>query len=500
MEKTSLPTGLSPYTEDFERWCGECVMIADKLTGRPVPFRLNAPQRRLARTMERQRKAGKPVRIILLKARQWGGSTLVQAYMAWMQLVRHIGLNALVCAHVKDAALLIRSAYSLLLDCYPESMRKPDARLWKLKPYGQTQSTLWIPARQARLAITSANNPDALRGASYHLAHLSEAAFWADGDRNAASAIVRTVCGTVPTGPETVIVIESTADGPDNWFAAEWRRAVEGHSDKIPVFVPWHEIEIYRLSLTPEQKKDLPRQLDDYELRLMAQGVSAEALAWYHSKRREYTTHAEMMAEFPSTPEEAFATAARSPFPADAIGNLRTGGEDAGTIRATLLVAAIGEKFMLVESGAGSSGIHILREHAASDARSMMQTAGRILRSNAGMTLAFVEALPPRGHGHGRWCLRQAANLAMPLCYGGGDPLMMLTPDMLGELTDLQLHLLGQGRITDHTPAAAATYRIFDADSPWRSPAMMARLRAAAILERRMETAPLSPMDFIRND
>ena len=43
---------------------------------------------------------GRPVRVILLKARQWGGSTLVQMYLAWMQLVRHQGWNSLICGHL----------------------------------------------------------------------------------------------------------------------------------------------------------------------------------------------------------------------------------------------------------------------------------------------------------------------------------------------------------------------------------------------------------------
>ena len=77
--------------EDFEFWCARCVTIKDKLSGRNVPFILNRPQRRLLGVMEEQRMAGKPVRVILLKARQWGGSTLVQMYLAWMQLVRHKG-------------------------------------------------------------------------------------------------------------------------------------------------------------------------------------------------------------------------------------------------------------------------------------------------------------------------------------------------------------------------------------------------------------------------
>ena len=72
------------YAENFSLWAEECVKVIDKESGREVPFRLNAPQRRVAALMEKQRRARLPVRVILLKARQWGGSTLVQVYMAWM--------------------------------------------------------------------------------------------------------------------------------------------------------------------------------------------------------------------------------------------------------------------------------------------------------------------------------------------------------------------------------------------------------------------------------
>lgn len=63
---------------DFEYWCATCATIIDKLSNAPVNFRLNGPQRKVLAIMESQREQGQPVRIILLKARQWGGSTLVQ--------------------------------------------------------------------------------------------------------------------------------------------------------------------------------------------------------------------------------------------------------------------------------------------------------------------------------------------------------------------------------------------------------------------------------------
>ena len=73
------------FSHDFEYWCAVAVHIKDKMDGRERPFVLNAPQRRVASVLEAQRLAGKPIRIIMLKARQWGGSTLVQMYMAWIQ-------------------------------------------------------------------------------------------------------------------------------------------------------------------------------------------------------------------------------------------------------------------------------------------------------------------------------------------------------------------------------------------------------------------------------
>ncbi|MBR5241403.1 MAG: hypothetical protein IKW05_05650, partial [Muribaculaceae bacterium] len=61
------------------------VRIKNKMGDGDIPFKLNRPQRRLLAEMEEMRIKGKPIRIILLKARQWGGSTLVQIYMAWIQ-------------------------------------------------------------------------------------------------------------------------------------------------------------------------------------------------------------------------------------------------------------------------------------------------------------------------------------------------------------------------------------------------------------------------------
>lgn len=60
---------------DFEYWCATCASIKHKTLGRDVRFVLNSPQRGLAEILEADRRAGRPMRVIMLKARQWGGRT-----------------------------------------------------------------------------------------------------------------------------------------------------------------------------------------------------------------------------------------------------------------------------------------------------------------------------------------------------------------------------------------------------------------------------------------
>lgn len=60
---------------DFRYWAANAVKIRHKQTGRIVPFLLNRAQRRVLHRLEAMRLSGRPIRIIMLKARQWGGST-----------------------------------------------------------------------------------------------------------------------------------------------------------------------------------------------------------------------------------------------------------------------------------------------------------------------------------------------------------------------------------------------------------------------------------------
>ena len=298
--------------EDFEFWCARCVTIKDKMSGKNVKFVLNRPQRRLLAVMEGQRTAGLPVRVILLKARQWGGSTLVQMYLAWMQLVRHTGWNSLICGHFHATSKSIKRMYNLLLRHYPRELLDDEddvPRFAKLEGHPNVQQ---ITSRDCLVLTGSSRSEDAARGYDIAMAHLSEVAYWPETPMHSPDDVVRSVCGSVALKPETVIVLESTANGVGDYFHDEWQRAQLNRSDKVSVFVPWHEIGIY--SLPVDDAWTLWESMDEYEQMLWQTGCTLELVNWYHSKRKEYRTHELMMAEYPGTASEAFATTTHCPF------------------------------------------------------------------------------------------------------------------------------------------------------------------------------------------
>jgi len=298
---------------DFEYWAATSATIRDKLTGQNIRFKLNAPQRRLLAVMEEMRLAQKPIRVVLLKARQWGGSTLVQMYMAWFQLVLRMGWNSLICGHKHNTSRAIRQMFRLLLRNYPDDLKNADdGETLRFANYEGSRDIQQVTGRDCLVVCGSSRSEDAVRGFNLAMAHLTEVAFWASSAMHDPEDVMRSVLGTVLPEPDTIVVLESTANGVGNFFHNEWLRAQSGQSDKVAVFVPWYEIELYRQPVTDPAA--LWACLDEYERRLWDEGCTLEQLAWYHSKRKEYSTHTQMMEEFPSNDIEAFSNTGNCVF------------------------------------------------------------------------------------------------------------------------------------------------------------------------------------------
>lgn len=308
---------------DFEFWCATCVTILDKVSGRLMNMTLNRPQRRVLSVLEEQRLAGKPLRLILLKARQWGGSTLVQVYMAWIQLVHRTNWNSIICGHLLQTASAIKVMYRRLLRNYPKYLCD-DGLKPVLRSFEGSRNVQQLSTSESLVISGSAQSQDAVRGYDVKMAHLTEVAFWPATALHSPDDVIRSVSGSVPLEPLTMVVIESTANGVDNYFHNEWLRAKAGESDKTAIFVPWHEIEIYRLEV--KDVKQLVAEMDDYEKWLwQEQECTLEMINWYHHKRREYVSQGLMAAEFPTTDLEAFISTSNNVFAPEHIESLRNG-------------------------------------------------------------------------------------------------------------------------------------------------------------------------------
>ncbi|MCH5214375.1 MAG: terminase [Muribaculaceae bacterium] len=323
-------SGQQPETE-FEAWAKEYVKIKPKGGGSAVPFLLNRPQRRLVATLEKMRTAQRPIRLILLKARQWGGSTCIQLYMAWLQIKHSTGLNSLIIAHQISGSEEIRDMFERMAANYePEKLT--------LKRVGRSGATYRIVERDCKLTIGTAERPDSSRGGDYNLVHLSEVGLWKRTKGKSPEDIVRSATSGVLLRPMTMIALESTANGAGTYFHREYLAAKEGESQFEALFIPWFEIEAYSLPLDDpetfaaellEHRHDTtsgPRSVSgEYLWSLWRRGATLEAINWYRLERRKYADHGGMASEYPSDDIEAFVHSGERVFSPEAIERLRAG-------------------------------------------------------------------------------------------------------------------------------------------------------------------------------
>ena len=306
---------------DFEYWAVSCVMVKDKQSFRDIPFRLNEPQRTVLGVLEGDRLAGLPIRIIILKARQWGGSTLVQMYMAWIQTVLRRNWHSVICAHVKDTSSVILGMYSKMLANYPKELWEGDSPAG-FRPFERSGSVRSITGRDCRVTLGSSEKPDSIRGADYAMAHLSETAFWRATPGCSPEDVISAVIGSVALMPMTLVAVESTARGVGNYFHREWLRCKSGRGDKHAVFVPWQAVEFNRLECADAGA--VFNSFDEQDRWLWLHGCTTDRIHWHRLKRREIDSVQRLNAEFPGDDLSAFSATDRCVFnPAD-VDALRT--------------------------------------------------------------------------------------------------------------------------------------------------------------------------------
>lgn len=297
------------FQYDFEFFAIICITITEKKTGREIKFRLNNAQRKYLKVLEELRRANRPIDIILCKARQWGGSTLTQLYMLWIQLVHKRNWNSVICGDVEGQSRNVRGMLSKAITLMPDVLS--DEPITFL-PYEGSQSTREINISSSRVSIGSAQKPDKIRSDNISMAHLTEVGIWKATLSKKPEDLVQSIFGSIASGPYTVKVLESTAKGVGNYFHRTWIDAVAGRNNFTPVFIAWFDIELYRKPI-----EDLPAfvsTLTEHEKWLFSIGATLEAINWYRDKKKEISEEWRLASEFPSTAAEAFQSTGRRIF------------------------------------------------------------------------------------------------------------------------------------------------------------------------------------------
>ena len=268
------------------------IKIRDK-NNNIVPLVLNEPQLQYYNVIKKMHQARKPIRIIILKARQMGFSTVTEAII-FKNVVTHHNYNAGIVAHKEDSTANLFNMSKRMLEYLPEDI-KPERKKSNAKElvFNNEQGT----GLDSRMKVMTAGGKGIGRSDTFTALHLSELAFW-EGDKK---ATMTGLLQAVPNTPESMIIIESTANGYE-YFKEMWDRAVAGESDFYPLFVGWNELDEYSMPYT-----GFTLTQDEIDLK-EKYNLTLEQLTWrrWCIKNNCSNDINQFKQEYPICPEEAF--------------------------------------------------------------------------------------------------------------------------------------------------------------------------------------------------
>ena len=269
-----------------------------------VPLVLNSTQRLVLAEIRRLRAAGVPPRLIILKSRQVGISTLIEALIFYHAFLT-ANVESLVLAHnVKLSKALLRMTKRFFKHLPKEMQGKR-----KLDNVNE----IHFAHNDSRVQVEAVGE---VRGYSALDLHLSEFGFYEN-----ANETFKAIMQSVPRVVQSMVAIESTANGVGNKFHQLWTNAVTRANDKSlgendrgwsAIFVPWFKHEEYMMrpwflpaDATPDER-DLAKRF----------GLNMRQLAW---RRWCIETNCDgseetFNVEYPSTWQDAFLMTGRPVF------------------------------------------------------------------------------------------------------------------------------------------------------------------------------------------
>ena len=322
------------HKHDFVHWSYFCIWIKHKTAKKRVRFVLNLPQLIVLAMCERMRAQGLPISLIILKARQWGGSTFCFFYQCWLLFKWNEFHAFAIAAHVSSASETILAMLKRSIEDYPAwDLGLPDGTELRLVATDSAGHEYAIRDQnnkqvlEGHIFIGSAEKPNTLRSKDIAGAHYSEVGLWPNTPNKQADDIIADIEGGMTDDEDSMRVMESTAKSSDDYFADTWRSCDDGKGGYEQVFVPSRDIifdnrKIDDLRefvdwLVTHKDEDTPngkwRDTGKYYWWLWEIGSTLEHINWYRYRRLRLS-FAKMCNEAPETPAQAFFTAGNHVF------------------------------------------------------------------------------------------------------------------------------------------------------------------------------------------
>lgn len=324
LQEDRAAAAIRVIADDFYIYCERNLMIEDKDTGETIPFVLNWAQKKLTDLVMADIAAGVPVRYIILKARQMGLSTVIEALGFWWTTT-HRNIKTVIIAHETEAVDTLYDMFKRYFDnCRIEFQpsRKYNNKKQlvfdvedKIKEEYK-QMNRRHPGLGSSIKTMVAKEGKG-RSANIKFLHGSEVAFW-----EAKADFVSAAMQAVPLAPNTFVFLESTANGVGGFFYKSWFNAKKKKSNLKAIFFAWHEHNAYELE-APEGGLSY---YDDEEVKLMQlfekRGYPMwrwdRKIVWRREKKKEFLDDPKKFyQEYPSTDMEAFLASGRPKFDMD---------------------------------------------------------------------------------------------------------------------------------------------------------------------------------------
>ena len=277
------------------------LIIHDK-SGAERKFEMNRAQLYVHERLEAQLKATGKIRALILKGRQQGISTLIQARY-FHKIVTKRGKKAFILTHLSEATRAIfemtkRYSENIDVSLFPHPDKKND-------------NTLMYNGLGSGYRVGTAGSVEVGRGMTNQYLHLSEYAFYKD-----AAKIGMGLMNTVAEMPDTEVIKESTANGQANDFYLDWQEAKNGKSRYQAIFVPWYWQDEYCIEDSAFKPTEEEREwLEKFGVN----GLRLGHLNWRRIKLQDIKGDYEQKCrkfrqEYPFTDDEAFLSSITDTF------------------------------------------------------------------------------------------------------------------------------------------------------------------------------------------